>query len=304
MIDPMLWALGWDVGDPDLVRIERPVQVHGESDDTAGRPDYALLGQGGNPVVLIEAKKLAAQVTNKARRQVVAYVTDQNMDTAHKVPFCACTNGDSWQLYDVLGNNLVFETSLSRNRSEDSAFKLLGLWRRSLSDGSLRAAVQAVGHDFASTPQEAVAASDRPQDQAAPAHNHQAGRPPRGWDRLTRDFAPPDGKRPMSLWLPTGEVTIKFWRDVIIQAASWLLQQSDLRIEMLPIHMGKSDSSTRYLMNVQPTHPNGSDFHSPKELLDGRAYLEANLAPREIVQLTRKLFSLCDRDPEAVGLKF
>lgn len=301
LIDPMLCALGWEVGEPELVRIEGPVQVRADgSEDTGGRPDYALLGRGGSPVVLIEAKKLAVQVSTNARRQVVAYVTDLNMDNPHRVPFCACTNGDSWQLYDIQESRIVLDTSLSRDRSDDCAFKLLGLWQRSLSDGSLRAAVQT----GTSIPPQLSNAEAQEEQITISTSGSRARRPPSGWDRLKHDFAIPSSKKPLSLWLPSGEVKVRFWRDVVIQTASWLLQQGDLRIEMLPIFMGKGDSSARYLLNVEPKHPGGEAFLSPKELLGGSAYLEANLARREIVQLTQKLLRRCGIEPNAVGIKF
>lgn len=295
LIDPMLCALGWEVGEPKLVRIEGPVQVRtGGSEDTGGRPDYALLGRGGNPVVLVEAKKLAVPVSYNARRQVVAYVTNLNMDNPTRCLLCACTNGDSWQLYDIQESKIVLDTSLSRDRSEDCAFKLLGLWQRSLSDGSLRAAVQ-TGTSIATPPQPSNVEAQ--QDRGA-------GLPPSGWDRLAPDFTIPEGKKPVSLWLPSGEVKVRFWRDVVIETASWLLEQADLRIEMLPIFMGKGNSSARYLLNVEPKHPGGEAFLSPKELLGGSVYLEANLARREIVQLTQKLLRRCGTEPDTVGLKF
>lgn len=132
LIDPMLCALGWDVGDPTHVTLERPTD--------SGRPDYALLGATGKPVLLIEAKKL--EVTREPINQVVAYVVAENMRRAYKVPFCAYTNGDVWEVFDVLNSNSVLNARISSDDAADCAFKLLGLWRASLIDGSLRTAVK------------------------------------------------------------------------------------------------------------------------------------------------------------------
>ena len=294
LIDPMLCALGWEVGDPNLVRIETP-------DQEEGRPDYELLNSGGKPVVLIEAKRLSAAVDTAATRQVLRYVTAQNMDSDYKVPFCACTNGDAWRVYTVLAQQRVFDLSLSRERSEDCAFKLLGLWQRSLVDGSLRTAVQANSLPTSLGTDVNVQTQARQPTISAPGD--QAGLPPSGWTRLTPDFAPAKGKQPVSVWLPSGEVTVKYWRDVIIRVVAWLLQSDLLKVEMLPIHMGRANSSKRYLMNVRPKHPDGTAFSAPKEFLSGSVYLEAHLAPREIVQLARKLLDLC-HTPGSVGLKF
>ena len=133
LIDPILRALDWEVGDPTQVTLERAIAE-------AGRPDYALLGPMGKPVLLVEAKKL--DDTHEPMEQVVGYVIGENTNRDYKIPFCACTNGDVWKVFDVLSQDLVLETSISRDRATDCAFKLLGLWRTSLIDGSLRTPVK------------------------------------------------------------------------------------------------------------------------------------------------------------------
>ena len=50
LIDPLLRGLGWDTSDPSQVLVEFRSQN--------GAADYALLGAGGRPLVIVEAKKL------------------------------------------------------------------------------------------------------------------------------------------------------------------------------------------------------------------------------------------------------
>ena len=75
LIDPLLRALGWDVSDPSIVRIEHNVD--------AGRPDYALLGMNTQPVLFVEAKKLAENASPVA--QIVSYVVTENIQNKTNV---------------------------------------------------------------------------------------------------------------------------------------------------------------------------------------------------------------------------
>lgn len=84
LIDPMLSALEWDVTDPDKVVIE-PKTV-------GGWADYALLDSDREPVLFIEAKKLADR--KPENRQVVGYTVSENIHRRTKIYYCAWTNGD------------------------------------------------------------------------------------------------------------------------------------------------------------------------------------------------------------------
>lgn len=149
LIDPLLYALGWDVGDPAQVALEKPKEKRTEESGSGdgrrrgGRPDYALLGESGKPVLLIEAKKLAVRKFGREpMEQLCAYVIGENFQRDYKVAFGALTNGDVWQVIDIVRQDVVLETCLSQDAPADCAFKLLGLWRHSLIDGSLRTPVE------------------------------------------------------------------------------------------------------------------------------------------------------------------
>ena len=56
VVDPILRSLGWDVSDSSQCVVEyATVEDRGRN---VPRVDYALLGRGGSPVVLVEAKRL------------------------------------------------------------------------------------------------------------------------------------------------------------------------------------------------------------------------------------------------------
>ena len=132
LIDPLLCALGWDVSDPDFVEIETR---------TANSwADYALLDSNRKPNVFVEAKKLAdrdAPIT-----QTVGYAVSENITHGANVRYCASTNGDVWEVYDITAQKSVMKVSITQDDSAACALKLLGLWRRSLRDNGFNTAVE------------------------------------------------------------------------------------------------------------------------------------------------------------------
>ena len=130
LIDPVLSALGWDVSDPEKVRIESEVG------DTRRRVDYALLGERGQPIVFVEAKKLSSR--EHALEQTAAYVIAENDRQNTNVRYCIWTNGDSWLAWDIANQaqGRLIDARVTNIRASKTALKLAGLWRESLLDGS------------------------------------------------------------------------------------------------------------------------------------------------------------------------
>jgi type I restriction enzyme R subunit len=93
LIDMMLLEAGWDVTNPELVRIEEPVQ-HQPTNTGTGYADYVLLGQDGIPLAVVEAKKTAESV-EKGREQAKCYA-DGFERMYQRRPIIYYTNG-----YDV-----------------------------------------------------------------------------------------------------------------------------------------------------------------------------------------------------------
>ena len=136
LIDPMLCALGWDVSDPRLVHIE-PRTANGWA-------DYALMDRN-TPVIFVEAKKLAER--DVPIQQTVGYAVSENIQHRSNVRYCASTNGDRWEVYDIRAQESVMSVSLSREDAPKCALKLLGLWRDSLLSNGLLDLPVALGED-------------------------------------------------------------------------------------------------------------------------------------------------------------
>lgn len=132
LIDPVLRALGWDVSALADVEVEYGPQ--------AKRVDYALLDAKGQPLVLIEAKKLDEELTSK-RTQMLTYCTEVG------VCYGVLTDGNCWELYDIwqnksLDDRMKAQIILSSREPAIAARMLLVLWKDFVRDGGLAMALE------------------------------------------------------------------------------------------------------------------------------------------------------------------
>ena len=270
LIDPILHALDWEIGDPTQVTLERAIAE-------AGRPDYSLLGPMGKPVLLIEAKKL--EDTNEPMEQVVRYVFGEN--TKHrdyKIPFCACTNGDIWKVFDVLNQDLVLETSISRDRAPDCAFKLLGLWRTSLIDGSLRTPVKL--------------SSDKLIESADQARQDFGELEPADDDAWTLANLKAEDGEPRSIVFPGEDVKeLRAQKDLLVSVAEYLVRARSLSARNADLSSGRA----RHVIHSSPKHPSGKPFVAPVRLTNG-LYLETSNGFDQTIRFAQKLLKLYGRD--------
>ena len=121
LIDPLLCSLGWDVSDPSKVTIEPRTD--------GGWADYALLDDRSRTVVFVEAKRLSD--SNLHVKQTIGYAISENMQGTSFVRYCAFTNGDVWELYDLTTQRPVLKASVVSDETAKCALQLLGLWRAS-----------------------------------------------------------------------------------------------------------------------------------------------------------------------------
>lgn len=279
LIDPMLCALGWEVSDPSRVQIE-PRTANGWA-------DYALLGSNGRPVVFIEAKPLS--VTKPPVLQTVSYAVTENTGSAAKVPYCAWTNGDEWAVLDVFEQNLVTQVSLADEDPAKCALKLLGLWRRSLLDGSFDTPVEPViGLEL---PTKAKPAGTLPMP-IAPADAQ--------WLPLTAKFSSKGSPPPKAIRMPDGaEKTLKSWRGVLLETALWLHDRGLLTRENCRIHRGP----VRLLFSPDGKHSTGTSFHSPVPVGDTGIQMEGSFEPDQFVSNTHILLVHFGQNPSSVHLK-
>ena len=280
LIDPMLCALGWVVYDPSRVQIE-PRTANG------GWADYALLGSNGRPVVFVEAKALS--VTKPPVLQTVSYAVAENTTNAAKVSYCAWTNGDEWVVLDVFNQDTVTQVSLAREDPAKCALKLLGLWRRSLMDGSFDTPVEPV-----------VVVEPPPGDKPIVAQPKLVASPDAEWLPLTGSIPATGNPHPKAIRMPDGkESMLTSWRGILLETALWLYNQRLLTRDNCRIHMGP----IRLIFSPDGKHATGTPFHSPVHVGGTGIQMEGSVEPGSFVSNTRKVLENFGQDPSQVRLK-
>ncbi len=234
LIDPLLRGLGWDTGDPS--------QVVPEYRSAAGSADYALFGQSNKPQVIIEAKRLGAQLDFKVRQQVTGYCQEEG------IPYAAITDGRRWELYDVfkpvaMKDSIVVEINLDGPTAKTS-LDALALWRPSVAEGSIQ-----VG----ATPLvETTETTSSPRQKISPADQQMGDE----W-KLLSSYVPPlrSNVKPSHVRFPGNNIAeVRHWSDVTRAIVRWLQDETRLTENHLPI---VSIQSSRYVLSTEPKHPSG-----------------------------------------------
>ncbi len=286
LINPMLSVLGWNVDDPSAVEIEP------KTDD--GWADYALLGSNGKPVIFVEAKKLTENVKSHAK-QSVNYAVGENLNRSPKIQYCALTNGDVWQVFDVLSQDLILETSVSSPDLARSALKFLGLWRRSLQDGGFDSAVE----PLVEVDKNAASAPTPSQGSSAPS----AASVNVAWTSLAENFGTTGNPPPKGIKFSDGtEKPTKYWFEVLKQTALHLVETKLLTPQNCQIKSSTVPGSTRYLFSPDGKHSNGTSFGFPSPLGDTGIIVETSVSALESVRQTRRLLEHFGQDASRVYL--
>ena len=290
LIDPMLCALGWDVSDPSAVAIEPRTD--------GGWADYALLGDRGRTVVFVEAKRLAD--SNLHIKQTIGYAISENMQGTSYVRYCAFTNGDVWELYDLTTQKPVLRTSVVSDETAKCALQLLGLWRSSMADGAYGEAVQPVV-DSPSQPSPGPAPSAPPQP--APVSTAPPAPIPPGWTALNGSFNTKGNPAPKSIRFPDGsEAVPKTWLSITRQTAEWLHRAGHLTRKHCPLMVSDHAVARRYMLSSDGKHPDSGEFSRPRRIGDG-IILNLVGSPRGAIRRSIRILQHCGQDPSQVLLQ-
>ena len=275
LIDPMLAVLGWDPADPSLVMPEYEVRRN--------RADYALLGPGGQPVALLEAKKLGESLTAH-REQMVTY---GNMGGT---PYAGLTDGNHWELYSVferkpIEERLILKASISDDSIDKIAVRLLALWYPHLASGAVELPKESILEEststWVSTPKDSEFRSvfEVARQPDLPAESAK-------WKTLDNLDKVANTPPPSRIRMPDGsEYSIRRWKDILTLVARWLYERGHLvgANNSIPI------SKNRYLVNSVPDHRNGKPFREARQIADEPLYVETHWSAADIVRHTRTL---------------
>jgi len=143
-VDPLLQALGWDVREPDEVRLEYPT-IDQRS------VDYALK-INRKPVLFIEAKPLNDPLIDvKSITQVVSYAANAGVE------WCILTNGATYKVYRSTEkaeapDKLLFEVSIDPRESEGrSVQQIAEQFNRFSRDAMARGVLDEIGEQVFTT---------------------------------------------------------------------------------------------------------------------------------------------------------
>ena len=295
LIDPLLGALEWDVGDPSLVEIEPAV--------AQGRADYALLRGVGEPLLLLEAKKLSDAKGHHG--QLASYIVGENMRRSIKIPYCAITNGSRWQVFDVFTQDSVLDVSVEREDPRRCALRLLGLWRPALQETAILEPTAELGRRAGRGEQNAerraTSGIDATVRGASPARQTTSEEVDGRWTPLDGDKMLPSGKvTPTEIRFPDGSIgKAGAWTAMLVATAKWLFDAGLLSKDELPFAVAGS----RYCVSLDGYRPDGRKFERPLVVPETGIQIEGNFTARELTRFAVDLFKRYGKAPSEVALK-
>ena len=245
LIDPMLRALGWDVEDPNSVKLEYEINKK--------RVDYVLMGSEV-PIVVVEAKTLRKQLDAEATDQVLNYATSAG------IPYMTLTNGDHWLMLKVskqalirdqalIKDQILMEFQLTRDEPYACALQALRLWRPNLASRKPQEAATPVMIEKLARAESASTISEpSSESEGAELSNNGDWEQPTSWEDLRAWEQLISSKVEKNQELPKPPIYIKFpnsnqkdlkhlsnWIDILAEAAKYLVKTGKLSADDCPI---------------------------------------------------------------------
>ena len=262
LIDPVLRALGWDTEDPS--------KVVPELSTNQGTPDYALYWDG-KPIAMLEAKSLG---TNLEKFIDIGF----KYCWKNRVGYFVITNGDRWALFDIskMGGEKVFDVSILNDPPGKVARSLLALW-------------------YPAVPEVEIAPEALIKLEAAIKERQSEAKANATFaDLLKKDlkFKTP----PSKIILPHGEV--------IENPHHWieLLRFLAKKLNKKHVPLLYPGSTSNYVINFKPIHPDGGKFYSPEKV--GDVWIEKSWSSNQIVKITAHVFKLLGFSPDEVIIEW
>ncbi len=269
LIDPLLRELGWDTESPTLVRPEFKV---------AGKADYALL-RDGEPIMMVEAKKLNEPLQDKALDQAIKYCMRKG------TRYCSVTDGRRWEIYEPhrgtvpITEKRVVQFDLKDQSAAEACRNVLTLWELRVS-----------GH--VATPSEFLT-PDAPTTPSSDEHK---------WQPLS-ELAPQRGSRhPVRVRFPDGsDVEVKAWKFLLVEVARWLINNNHLKTSHCPI-LCRPKGKTHLAVSTKSVHLSGKKFSEPN--LIGPFYVETHGGCRYVSTACQTVIKHVGQDPTQFKVRF
>ena len=247
LVDPVIRALGWNIGNPNMVEVEKTLNNTKQS-----RVDYALFDGNGAVKAIVEAKPLSQNLGSHVQ-QLVQYAF------GFQVTSLFLTNGLVWHHYTQFSPNNFAPTRILDLSSDDlievAAYLVQELdaakfWQIQPDVDVLAQDVNQLRSDLTTLQQQIkrLMAGHQPLPLPPPP-------PPSNWIDLN-NITDAKKTKPSSLRLPDDTIiAVKYWRDVLTESTKFVLAQ----VSRLPIPLSdKSGMTVNLLDTVKPSK--GSAF--------------------------------------------
>lgn len=272
LIDPLLRVLGWDTEDPNMVAPKYA--------SSKGRADYALFKNEAIPTVIIKTKNLGDPLESAAE-QALKYCMIDGM------PYFTVTYGDLWRVYKMnkpgpLHDKLIQEFKISRMKPAEVCIKMLILWRRNIGMHDVTVSKPRTQPTFGQS------TSHVDTGRTEPSHST-------SWKSIVSLTYIKNDSNPTQIKFPDGSVVnIRTWVDVLVKAATRLIENNHITKDHYPIK--SSRSGTLFLVSTEPTHGNKKPFQSEQKIRG--LYLECNCAPKDVLDKSVMLVKHARLDPQ------
>ena len=248
LIDPLLRKLGWDVSDPNIVQLEYRVQKE--------QADYVLISKG-KPIAVVEAKRLGSDLGDKPIMQALKYAIWDSFD------YIIVTDGDKWEMYEVFKKvtfkeRLLVRLELSQQSAHKNAKQALAMRKPNLTSKK----------PVFKPPKRTINRSSvKPNKLPKPQPSDDS---PKN-DNERYPFASEEKFYPCDTepaWLKIDgrpRKPVKFWKDVIHEVVTWLIDERKLTDQHCPILVGKGVKWT-FIDRKGGVNPDGTTFVKTKPL--------------------------------------
>jgi len=302
IINPILRHLGWNP--------ENPEEVQPNLFTEGGVPDYALL-KNGKKILFIEAKNLSIDIRQKKVLQQLA-----NYSLNEGAKYGVLTNGVVWILVKTfeegttLKERIIWEADLEKEELPNVYRKILTLsktnienvevlvkkaqildeiWQSLLNEPKeiikglmpmVKSIISQGYKDYQFEDGEIESLLEEKIKEIIPGQSEEEALPEVTVESVSRKEGTP---RKMKLGDKVFELRYSY--EILVNTANWLINVGKIKASDCPVQIVRGK---RYLINNQPKHESGSDFHAPKQLSNG-LWIETNYSTNECIKQAKSL---------------
>lgn len=295
LIDPVLRALGWEVANPAMVEVEKPITAGGKS----GVLDYHL---NAEKPIIIEAKKLGENLENYFV-QLVGYVFTLGVENLF------ITDGLRWSHYsNITATNQAPVRMIDLSQLDESELTKAAAYFVETLDAALFAPESQKVEDVLQQKFNAMERKLNDMEQMVlriagetplPVEVHPVSESAQLPWLIVGDAWDAKKKKPSKFRLPNGQIIdVRTWTQVLMEACRYCLTENQELVRQLPIE-DKSGRATKLISrNRPPSNLNSDSFVIGDETL----YVCTNYSANDCVANTAYLFRKLGNTPTRAAI--